>query len=484
MPLTAVKSSRRTVSFRPVTEGASYAGGQLMRLQVSGVDFIDPANFHLNFRMNVAYDTGVAGDTTAGGIALPMSAESYIDEITVRVGGRVLDNVRNYAEIESFLHTVSQSTDSVNSLGACITGQTLNDVDRIIPFSAAAGVPGNSQYQDAWYSVDLSGLALFGSNMNMVPIRYLAARQPVEIEIRLRAPAECLTYYRATGTNSVDPTNVRYTMSEVYITADALDMDAVSLAWDERILTEPMVYPVSSITQYSSQLLASQTTYNTVFSHPGEDVRMAVVMFTCNGIRDLASADSPLAVSDMNFIPPFLQEAQLKVGVRLFPETDRLKFVWKGTNTPGTNLPSSAPQSLREAIKAVGRSADHRSGFLLTPELYSKNKYPIQTGTPSYLETDGNYRTSFGLAFSLDSNPSELTPDVAGTGVSTLSATTHNITLNMYFSAARGAYDQNTNPMGGDYTVDIFMFTRENYVIFADRVEREINLVLPGTEEA
>ncbi len=453
-----------------------------MRMHISGVDFLDPQNMQLNFKLNVSYEDGVAGDTNTGGIALPQSAESFIDYALVRIGGQVIDDVRQYAEIESFLHTVSQSTDSVNSLGAIATGQTLADVDRIIPFSATPGAAGPSKYQDVFFSVDLSGLALFGSNPNMVPIRYLAARQPVEIEIRFRRASECLTYYRASGGSAADPTNVSYTISETYITADALDMDAVSLIWDERILSEPMVYPVESITHYSTTLPQSSTRFQHVWSHPGEDVRTVVCMFTCNGIRDLASANTPLAVSDMNMFPPHLSEANLQVGVRLFPETDRFKFVYKGDNDPALNLPSNGVMAFREAIKAFGRSADHRSGFLLTPELYSKNKFPAKTGTVGFDEPDGDYRTSWALVFNLDSNPSENTPDVAGTGISTLSATTHNLTLSMFFDAARGAYDRDTNATGGDYTVDMFCFTKENVIIYADRVERQINLILPPTD--
>jgi hypothetical protein len=495
-PLTAVSGSRRTVSFRPTTEAQIYTSRNKIRLHVSGVDFIDPANFQLNFKLNVAATRTQTNAPADDGIVLPQSAESYIDYITVRVGGSIIDDVRQYSVVESALHSMLQSNESVSSLGYICTGQTPNDSQRLIKFSGTSLAA--HQMNDAYYSIDLSGLALFGSNPNMIPVRYLAARQPIEIEITLKDVKDCFTLIKTVPNNTVPPpdpptdpswdlTALSYTWSDIYITADALDMDEVSLLWDERILREPMVYPVESITHYTSTLLASQTRFQHTFGHPGEDLRTVLVTFTCEGIKNLASATTPVAASDMLWFPPFLQESSLRVGVRNFPETDRMRFVWKGSGVDASNFASNGVMAFREAIKAMGRSADHRNGFFLNPDSWAKNKMPSATAGQYWsFAADQDYRTTFGLVFNLDSNPSETTPDLAGTGVSTLSATTHNLTLDLIFSEARAAaYDKtaaDTARMGGNYTVDIFCLTKENLLIFSDRVEREIKLIIPPSQ--
>lgn len=481
LPMRAESASRRTVSFRPVTEGASYGPGSVLRIPISSIDFADPLCSHLNGRFALSYTGGVAGSTENGGLCLPMSFESLIDYAIVRCGGRVIDDVREYSIISSIVDAVSQSTDSVRSIGAICTGQTLTDEERLVKFNTA-GTPVPHPMNDAYFSIDLSCLALWGTNKNYIPVRYLAARQSIELEIRFKQLKDTLTYFKAVDGSASAPANIDWSISEVFFQTDALDMAKTTLMWDQKILSRPMVYPQTSITHYSMRLPESSTNFTQTFSHPGEDLRTVVVSFSCDGLRNAAAAATPLSSSDMLWMPPFLQEASLQVGTRRFPETDRLKFIWKGSDTAASNIASSAPMAYREMVKAFGRSSDQRTGYIMTPDLFTKNKDPDHTAPIGMVGDSTDYRTTFAICFNLDSNPHDSTPDVAGTGISTLSATTHQLTMGLHFSAARGAYNANTNPFGGDYTINIHCFTRENLLIFADRVEREIKLVLPAGE--
>lgn len=490
LPMRAVKGSRRNVVFRPTTQGESYGPGSVLRIPVSSVDWLDPLTVHLNGRFLIEQTAGTGGTTAGkvGGIMLPMSWESLIDYVIVRAGGRVIDDVRDYAHIESFINSIAQSTDSVRSVGAICEGQTLDDADRLVKFGAAGKFLPHKM-NDAYVSINLSCVGLLGTSTSLIPVRYLAARQPLELEIRFKATKDCFTYYAATGGAPVAPTAINWKLSEVYLMGDALDMDEVSAMYDQKIMTEPMVYPIKSWTHYATDVPQSSLNFTHQFNHPGEDLRMVVVLFENLGLASTADPIKPLCTSDHLHMPRFLQEASLSVGTRRFPEGERFKYIWKQTDAAGDDTddvpitPSSAAQAYREVIKAFGRSGDTRTGFVMTPELWSLNRYPALGAGPvnnGYANDIDPYRTTHGIVFNLNSNCHEFAPDLSGTGLSTLSATTHSLSLQLLFSAARGAFGT-ANKAGGDYRAHIFCFTAENLVIYADRVEREIKLMLPNS---
>lgn len=496
-PVSLVSGSRKTVAFYPVTESAVYGGnaGQRdqTRFNISGPGYIDNTTFHMNFRRRILFNghtwTGGA-PTTHPGILLPQSAESHIDRIEVRIGGVLFDNIQDYAFVESAAHALTQNTDTARSLGAICTGQTLKDVDRVLAITSD-GVTSSivdSTYADVWYSVDLSLVAAFGQNKDYFPLRYASAQQPVQITIYWKPAEHSMTFLPGDPTGAtgyVAPSNFRYEISEMFISADELSISEASLIWDDRILYERLVVPVLTCTSYSTTLSENATRLQHSWQHPSEDTRFVLAVFSSDETRALATQATPICTSDMLWFPKGLSRSSLQVGTTRYPSNKENEFIWKqGTTT--ADIANSGAMNYRAMLTAMGISGNHQNGFLYDGiNDYSLNKWINTTGTVGFGGTTGtiteNMRTTFMLCWNLDSNPNG--PDMPGTGISTMSPAPTTMMLDLTFSEPRGAYDRVTNPMGGSMTVHIYVFTRENYLFGAQNAIRETKLVRP-TEQA
>lgn len=486
-PVNLVGGSRKTSAVYPATESSVYGGNSGQRNQtrfnLSSSNFVDNTSVQVNGKLKIAFDghTYTAPPAVADGILLPQSVLAFVDRMEMRIGGRLFDNILDYAVADGIQQTLTQSTDSVRSLGAISQIQTLYDFDRVLKLGNGAMV--DSTYNNVWFSFDLNLVALFSSK-DYTPMRYASSFQPVQLTIYWKDASLCMTKLPGDNTGATDwvpSSNFRYEISDLFMNFDEIAIAEASLVWDDRIMMQRLVQPVQTWTSYSTTLLENQTRFQHTFQHPGSDVRAVYIAFTSDSVRASASQTAPICISDLLWFPKGLQRASMQIGTTRYPANKEYEFEWK-QGTVGTDISNTGPMNFRQMLMSVGHAGNHQVGLLYDGMSdYAENKYPNTTGAVGYGGVTGtinqNIRTSFFLAYNLDSNPNADAPDRVGTGVNTLSPAPTTMLLDLQFSEARGAYVRDTNPMGGSMTVHIFVLTRESYLYGANDAIRESKLV-------
>ena len=510
--LTAVQASRKTTIFVPANGLNSFSptGNNIMLINLSGVDWIDPTQMNLEFDMTLSATAGAydpVASTYTGGVLGPNSVESFFNRLTVRVGGSQVEQILNYNILETALNQVLMTKTSVDTYAPSCYNLTNDLNDRFTPFSSTTGVFQKGGYNGRRFSVGLNGSGLFGSNPDYVPLGFLAAKNNVQIEILLEQVDQLFQVIAADGGAAIALSGLTYTLSNVRLVVDYLESPEVSSAWANRLAAGEIIpYPISRWTTQQVSLPTGQAgTFNWNFSVSASDVTGVMFAFVAqaNSSAVLAGTTSTFSSkTDTLCFPQNLSQYFLSVGATNYPlnpaiitySKDWVTTTGQGTLSSTSLGTYSAPFSYQEVLKMFHLPITY--GTNLTTDRFERNRFPVLTqaagtaGTPTRVlpPTDDDGSSCFLLCCNLDSDLMQ--ENVAGTGVNAIVPSNLQFRLQLIFSAPIVAYSAGTpgsvgtGVYGGPYTIYAFIKTRDNILISNDTVVVTSDLVDPATLNA
>eukprot|EP00004_Rigifila_ramosa_P014975 TRINITY_DN344_c1_g1_i1.p3 TRINITY_DN344_c1_g1~~TRINITY_DN344_c1_g1_i1.p3 ORF type:complete len:348 (-),score=45.71 TRINITY_DN344_c1_g1_i1:1542-2585(-) len=283
----AIAQSRRTVWFQAEAGGGPFSSGQIARIQLTGADYLDPQALWLRFRVNISAPGAIAGTTVVGGITGPSGAESFFSRGRLMAGSTQIMDINPWDLWNSFLDA-SENTSVAATSSSILRGVDLDAATRAVdacigsrhmPFTAAAGVLGG-EYNEQTFTCPLSGFGLLAEK-KLIPLRFIAASTPLTLELTVNSAAACLAIQNPSGTTAgTPPTSVSFTIDNVGILSDVLDMPDASSEFDRQLAQGGEIpYPFMRTQAYPHSIGVGATSAALTINHVAEDIVGVVVLF-------------------------------------------------------------------------------------------------------------------------------------------------------------------------------------------------------------
>lgn len=463
--------------------------------------------------------------STSGGVICPSSVESLIAQFESQVMGQSVDFIQNYSQLQSMYNALygpgyAKTFGKVMGIGA--------KDERLIGFTRTAGELQTTGWQNRELLIPLSGTSLFGNpSSGLVPMRFMTANgNPLRLQITLADPLTVFGISRPVDADGVPggtaPTGLSYSLSNVRLYYDSLSIDSTVEKWMARLSAGiPLPYPIKRVFNQATVLRVGEQnpTYN--FALSGNDIRAVVFAFQCNSRRPASVADmvtvgkqgvcwtdesvfpqhnsayanGPVAFNSRNpngggaGVPTYvgpdrphlvgLTQAQLFVNQQPFPAYGPFQM------NPSTLIPSAAmPYVELSKIagvigerESVGLDVDYRR-FIDNSYAIAK-RYPRGVGVAYVGAADvstaipvgdvGEVKLtadspSFYLAFNLSTDPDN---DDMAAGLGTQPTQSNKqCQLTLTFNQPIGVWDANTNPFGGDITVQCYAIRHSTMLLY------------------